>query len=178
MPLPLDESDRIHVSRYQLTVIAASMADVVGSAGGWLCDRARAGWDVSVVVADRHDARPLTILGAKAFTGDADLSNAVRAVSLGGTLAVSAHVLAGDERIRGLVVDVVRRGVADVTVFGRDWPTDFGREGDRVEHKLSSAARAFKAMAIDATGASHGEAGWTETLFSLDAESIRPLYAV
>ena len=57
-------------------------------------------------------------------------------------------------------------------------PTEFGREGDRVEHKLSSAARAFKALALGAAAVTHHEVSPTETLFSLGTESFRPLYAV
>jgi hypothetical protein len=54
------------VLRYQLNVVASTTEDVVESAGGWLCDRARAGWDVNVLVAEGGDPRPLTILGATA----------------------------------------------------------------------------------------------------------------
>jgi hypothetical protein len=178
VPLPLDESNNTHASRYRLTVVASSMVDVVGSAGGWLCDRARAGWDVNVVLADAQDARPLTILGATALGVDGELSDVVRVVSYGGTLAISAQVLATDERVRGHVVNILKRRVADVTVWGRDWPSGFGREGDRVEHKLSSAARAFKALALGAAAAPQSSIGPTETLFNLGTESFRPLYAV
>ena len=77
--------------RYQLTVVAANMADVVGSAGGWLCDRARAGWDVNVLVADHQDARPLSILGATALDVDGALSDAVKQAVARRELAISAH---------------------------------------------------------------------------------------
>ena len=50
--------------RYRLDVVAADVADVVRFAGGWLFDRAMAGWDVTVLVADHPDERPLRILGA------------------------------------------------------------------------------------------------------------------
>lgn len=178
MPLPLDEPDRIRLQRYQLTVIASSMIDVVGSAGGWLCDRARAGWDVNVMVADDHDARPLTILGAAALDVDAEFSDVVRAVSYGGALAVSVQVLAADDQMRAHVLNLLKRGVADVTVWGQDWPAEFGRKGDPVEHKLSSAARAFKAHALSAAAVSQSPVRPTETLFRLATESFRPLYAV
>jgi hypothetical protein len=178
VPLPLDDSDRTRSSRYQLTVVAASTVDVVGSAGGWLCDRARAGWDVNVVVADAHDARPLTILGATALGADGELSAVVNAVAYGETLAISARLLATDERIRAQVHNIVRRGAADVTVWGQDWPTEFGRQGDRLEHKLSSAARAFKAHALGAAAAPQSPVSPTETLFRVGTESFRPLYAV
>ena len=179
MPLPLDETDKSHISRYRLTVIAPSTADVVGSAGGWLCDRARAGWDVTVVVGDPVDARPLTILGATAIGVDGEFADAVRVVPRGGTLAVSAQVLKADERLRAQVFNIVKRGIADVVVWGQNAPADAtGREDCRVEHTLSSAARAFKALALGAAAVSRDALAPTETLFSLGADSLRPLYAV
>lgn len=187
MPLPLDESDQTNVSRYRLTVVAASAVDVVAAAGGWLCDRARAGWDVTVVVADADDARPLTILGATALGVDGELSDlsalsvlsdALRTVPKGGTLAISAALLATDEGIRGRVLNIVARGIADVLVWGQNGPAEFGRDDDRVEHKLSSAARAFKAMALGAAAVPKDAVAPTETLFTLGAQSLRPLYAV
>ena len=45
--------------RYRLDVVALSVLEVVTHAGGWLCDRVMAGWDVTVRVADHADERPL-----------------------------------------------------------------------------------------------------------------------
>jgi hypothetical protein len=45
--------------KYRLDVVASSPADVVGSIGGWLYDRVRAGWEVSVLLPQRCDSRPL-----------------------------------------------------------------------------------------------------------------------
>lgn len=176
MPLPLDESNPIGSRRYQLTVLAVSTADLVGSAGGWLCDRARAGWDVRVVLTDDHDTRPLAILGASPLA-DAELSDVMKMASLGGALAVSADVLA-DDRIRAGVLGILKRGLTQVTVWGQDWPAEFSRKADPVEHKLSSAARAFKAHALGAARESESQVAGTETLFSLGADALRPLYSV
>src|SRR5256885_3035465 len=63
----IDRASASRVLRYQLNVLAASAQDVVQWAGGWLCDRAKAGWDVNVILADGGDPRPLTILGATAL---------------------------------------------------------------------------------------------------------------
>ena len=51
--------------RYRLDVVAANAADAVRFAGGWMYDRVMAGWDVTVLVADRSDDRPLHILGVE-----------------------------------------------------------------------------------------------------------------
>ena len=175
MPLPLDESNPIGSRRYQLTVVASSVADLVGSAGGWMCDKARAGWDVKVVLTGDGDTRPVAILGASHV--DAELSDVMKMASLGGALAVSAGALA-DDRIRAGVVGIVKRGLTQVTVWGQDWPAEFSRKADPVEHKLSSAARAFKAHALGAATVSTSQVAGTETLFSLDADALRPLYSV
>ena len=53
--------------RYRLDVIAVSALDVVQSAGGWLYDRAMAGWQVTVLLPDGSDARSLRILGVQAL---------------------------------------------------------------------------------------------------------------
>jgi hypothetical protein len=180
VPLPLDESDAIGVRRYQLTVIAANVVDAVESAGGWMCDRARAGWDVQVVLTDPDDTRPLAILGASVgeLGGDldGDLADVVRNAAQGGALAVSAHVLA-DESLRADVLGVVKRGLVEVTAWGPGCLTQFGRKADPVEHKLSSAARAFKARALGVASESTSPVAGTETFFSLGADALR-LYSL
>ena len=50
--------------RYRLDVFAPNVLDAVKAAGGWLFDCAMAGWDVTVMVRDYGDPRPLQILGA------------------------------------------------------------------------------------------------------------------
>src|ERR1700739_2914666 len=51
--------------RYRLDVVAASAADVVQSAGGWLYDRAMAGWEVAVLLPHGGDTRSLRVLGGR-----------------------------------------------------------------------------------------------------------------
>src|SRR5689334_18192410 len=59
--------------RYRLDVVGPSVADVVRFAGGWMYDRVMAGWDVTVLLADRENERPLHILGV----ATADLESAL-----------------------------------------------------------------------------------------------------
>jgi hypothetical protein len=166
------------IGRYQLNVVAASIADVVRSAGGWLCDRARAGWDVNVLIADDHDPRPLTILGATALDLDAEFASMLKHTSPGDALAVSAELLRTDARVRADIRKVLERGLTEVTVWGVSSPADFGRQVDPVEHRLSSAARAFKAHALAGMAASEGAPGRTESLFRIPTGSFRPLHSV
>src|SRR5258705_1640492 len=50
--------------RYQLNVIAASVADVVQSAGGWLFDRRMAGRGVNILLSEQGDPGAIRTLGA------------------------------------------------------------------------------------------------------------------
>jgi hypothetical protein len=166
------------VLRYKLHVLAASAQDVVQSVGGWVFDRARAGWDVNVMVADGGDPRPLTILGATALDLNAALPAMVRSSSRVEALAVSADLLDADRQVRDEVVRVLKRGLTEVTVWGSQWPAELGRQGDAVHHRVSSAARAFKSHALVAADASEGVVKSSETLFRVGSGSFRPLYSV
>jgi len=166
------------ILRYQLNVVASTTADVVSWAGGWLWDRARAGWDVNVLVADGGDPRPLAILGATAVDLDEGLASMVRNASRVGALAVSADLLAADTRVREEIVRVLKRGLTEVVVWGQQWPAELGRQADPVQHRVSQAARAFKSHALVAADVSSDSVTPTETLFSLGSRSFRPLYSV
>src|SRR5258705_3190270 len=65
--------------RYQLNVIAASVADVVQSAGGWVFDRRMAGWEVNILLSEQADARAIRNLGATT----ADLPRRLASLLLG-----------------------------------------------------------------------------------------------
>ena len=166
------------ILRYQLNVVASTTEDVVRSAGGWLCDRARAGWDVNVLVADCGDPRPLMILGATALDLDDGFLSMVRTTSGVGAWAVTADLLRADTRVRGEVLRVLKHGLAEVTVWGEQWPAALGRQADSVQHRLSSAARAFKSHALVAADASTDAVTPTETLFRIGTGSFRPLHSV
>jgi hypothetical protein len=170
--------------RYRLSIVAADMADAVRSAGGWLCDRARAGWDVDVLVPDHHNTRPLTILGATA-TDIGAVGSALSQAAHGAELAVTSRVLAADPAIKADVLRAVKKGAA-ITVWGEDWPTAVGGAIDPTEHRLSSAARAFKTYALDAT-AQPTTVSATELCFDFrdsrdsggrGSKAFRPLYPV
>jgi hypothetical protein len=166
------------VLRYELNVVASTMEDVVESAGGWLCDRARAGWDVNVLVAGGGDPRPLAILGATARHLDEGLLQMMRSASQVGALAVGADLLQADVRVREEILRVLKRGATEVVVWGTTWPVELGRQPDSVEHRVSSAAQAFKSHALVAAGVSTEPAAAIETLFRVGTGSFRPLYSV
>jgi hypothetical protein len=171
-------ADASQTHRYRLTVVAADMVDAVSSAGGWLCDRARAGWDVTVLVAGHEDARPIAILGATALGFDAAGATVLALASQGVELAVTANVLTVDERVRADMLALLKKGGTAVTVWGEKWPAGFGGSTESTEHRLSSAARAFKAHALEAATPEPEPVAATETCFDLGVNAFRPLYPV
>jgi hypothetical protein len=136
-------------TRYRLDVVASSVEDVIVSAGGWLFDRAMAGWKVNLLITEPSDARPLEILGISALP----LEKAFEPVANWPptqAIAVAADVFNSDQRVRGTVVAALDRGLTEVTLWGDSWPPGFHRRADAVQHRLSAAARAFKAHALSA----------------------------
>ncbi len=135
--------------RYRLDVVAANAADVVTHAGGWVCDRVMAGWDVTVLVGAHDDLRPIHILGADTL----NLETALEAWEHRPhphTLAVSMELFESDPRIRRGVIQALDHRTTEVTLWGENWPGELDRTIDCVEHRLSAAARAFKAQALGA----------------------------
>jgi hypothetical protein len=144
--------------RPRLTAIAPSTAEVVRSAGGWLFDQVMAGWDVTVLTADHGDSRPLEILGARVR----DLEAILALPLVGGCLqavAVRADLYESDERVRRMVLRAVGEGQADIRFWGDFRHEEPGAGADRLSHRLSFAAQAFKAQALAAAAASADPAG-------------------
>ena len=135
--------------RYRLDVVASNVVDVVNFAGGWLFDRAMAGWDVTVLLTDHPDDRPLHILGAKTL----DLESALASVETRPrpqALAAAADLLGSDPRVRAGVLQALDHGVTEVTLWGKTWPAELDDSVGRVQHQLSTAAQMFKAKALAA----------------------------
>ena len=147
--------------RYRLDVVAASAADAVHSAGGWLYDRAMAGWEVTVLLPQSCDARPLRILGVGAVELESGFE---RAGSATHSLAVSAEVFAADHRIRGTVLKALNHRLTEVALWGDGWPLAVNRGMARVQHVLSAAARTFKGHALTAAGIGCETVDPTETM--------------
>ena len=135
--------------RYRLDVVAASVVDVVRFAGGWLFDRAMAGWDVTVLLADLADDRPLQILGAQTM----DLEQALASVDTRPrpqALAAAADLFGCDSQVRQGVLHALDHGVTEVTLWGESWPSELDESVGLVQHQLSTAAQIFKAQALAA----------------------------
>ncbi|MUL68010.1 hypothetical protein BOO86_26300 [Mycobacterium sp. CBMA 234] len=137
--------------RYRLDVVAATVAEAVENAGGWLFDRVTAGWDVTVLIADcDEDDRPLQILGVHAE----DLESAfIEGMTRPHpqTVAVAAHLFDTDARVRRGVLAALAAGQTEVTLWGEACPAEL-HGIDTVHHELSAAAMAFKSRALAACG--------------------------
>jgi hypothetical protein len=140
---------------YDLTVVAADVDGVVTSAGGWLCDRARAGWQVTVLVPVGHDVCALTILGlhVEEVTSPVDVLRGLSCAAV----AVDARVLHRDEHVRREVLRMADDTRTEVTVWGETAQFCSGGRFERVRHRLSAASRAYKSRAVRTNGLPHAD---------------------
>jgi hypothetical protein len=148
--------------RYRLDVVAANAADAVKFAGGWMYDRVMAGWDVTVLLADRTNERPLHILGVEI----ADLESALALWAERPhpqSVAVAADLFASNKRVRQGVLGALEQGLTEVTLWGENWPAELDDSVGPVAHHLSAAARAFKRQALTAAAADTGAVTGSET---------------
>jgi hypothetical protein len=151
--------------RYRLDVVAADVADVVRWAGGWLFDRAMAGWDVTVLLVDHPDERPLRILGAQILDLEYALATAGHRPPPQ-TLAAAADLFGCDSRVRQGVVTALDHRATEVTLWGQTWPAELDDSVGLVQHRLSAAAQAFKAQALAAAAVPLDSIGIVETFRS------------
>ena len=136
------------------------MVEAVRFAGGWLFDQVMAGWDVTVLTAGEADARPAQILGARVADLEMVLARRVRGSCLQG-IAVRADLYGSDARVRRMV-DEARESLAEVRLWGQEWPAELDGAADPVRYQLSVAARAFKAQALAAAAIAADPAQNTE----------------
>jgi hypothetical protein len=157
--------------RRRLLVVAPNPVEVVRYAGGWLFDRAIAGWDVRVLTADPANSRPLRILGVRPFHLEPTLASPVRGPRPQ-AVAVAAELYDADARVRRLVHAALDDGMTDCRLWADRWPTGFAEGADAVRYRMSTAARAFKAQAMAALAAPVDELQTTETF--RQAELLHP----
>ncbi|MFC5750829.1 hypothetical protein [Actinomadura rugatobispora] len=152
----LSTRSRARTLRHRVIVLAPDPVDAVRHAGGWLFDRAMAGWDALVLTADHADPRPLSILGARPIDFECALSSPVQESWPPQAIAVGADLYGSDARVRRIVLRALDEGRVDVRLWGEDAAADLGDEAGPVLHRLSFAARAFKAQALAAAAVPSG----------------------
>jgi hypothetical protein len=141
--------------------MAPCIAEVVRFAGGWLFDQVMAGWDVTVLTTDPAEPRPLAILGVRTVDLEGVLERRVRGSCLQ-AIAVHADLYDADTRVRRMVTEALGEGQTDVRFWGERWPDELDGAAGPVWHRLSVAARAFKAQALAAAAVPADPAELTE----------------
>jgi hypothetical protein len=149
------------VCGYRIDVVASSVEDLVRSAGGWLFDRISQGWTVNASMTAPGDFRALQILGIRTASTRIDPGADIDVPS---PLAAGAEPFVSDARVRGSIVAAFTRGEAEVTLWGDSLPRRLNRNVKTVEHRLSAAARMFKAQALLAASIPHEAVSPTESL--------------
>jgi hypothetical protein len=167
--LPLDDPNRPGAAgattnrlEYRLDVLGTDAADLVRSAGGWLFDRAMAGWRVDAWLVDTGEPRPLQVLGIQGHR----LEPGVVALDdeIAGGLAVSSSLVAADGGVRDEVRSVLASGRTEVVLWGGRWPDLLGGRAEPVRYRMSAAARTFKRHALMAAGCPDVVVDATESL--------------
>ena len=159
----------ISSTRYQLCVVAHDVGELVDLAGGWMCDRTLAGWDVSVALSEPHDLRPLQILGVTTLLTHQRFTS----INDGGattSIAVAPGILENNDHIRAVVLQALDQPATEVTVWGPgpSIPSDLHGQLARRQHRLSGAARAFKAHALAAAAIPDAAINATEHMYGTE----------
>jgi hypothetical protein len=137
--------------RYQVDVVADSVAEAVRHAGGLMFDRRRMGWHVRVVTNDTADCRALTILGAHLEMpreGEAALADQDRMIRC---LVLPTDMCTTNPPVVGLNHLLLQKD-SEVLLWGRDVDSELAGPRHPVRHELSAAARTFKAQALRSIG--------------------------
>jgi len=141
----------VSCARYRVGVVASTASDVVHHAGGWLFDQARAGWTVTVMLGECADTRPIRILGADTV-GLESAEASMRADRHPHVLAVAADLYGEDSMVRRWMRMATDDRLGEVMIWGQPSTFDDDDSVCSVEHRLSAAARVFKAQALAAAG--------------------------
>jgi hypothetical protein len=168
--LPLDDPNRTSRDagatairlEYRLDVLGTDAAELVRSAGGWMFDRAMAGWRVNAWLLDAAEPRPLQVLGVRAHRLEPGVYGLDGEIA--GGLAVSSDLVAAHGGVRDEVRSVLASGRAEVVLWGGQWPDLLGGRAEPVRYRMSAAARTFKRHALMAADCPDVSVGATESL--------------
>lgn len=152
---------RKHLLRYRLAVVASDAVQAVRHVGGWMYDRTMAGWEVTALLADTADVRPLRILGAAVLDLEDSLASPVHDI-WPHAVAVAPELIANDLRVRTGVLESLEQRRTEVALWGAELPAELDGRLDLAQHRLSVAARAFKSAALAAAGEPAAEVGGVE----------------
>jgi hypothetical protein len=151
---------------YRLDVYTTSVREVVAHAGGWLVDRTLGGWTVTIVTEASDDApQAARILGCKiavfAEAGDSPPTHAIASMSA---------IYGTDDAVRKRIDQALDRNAFEVSLIGAR-PHAHDRRLRPVTHRLSVAARAFKAQSMTALGLTTTAAATEQLLSAVAADA-------
>lgn len=139
------ELARCYPQRKRALILSSTASAAVHGLGGWLFDQNSAGWDVTVLVGSRGDEPALAILGAHVLDIDAidDIRTTEATVT---TVAIGSTLYTDDAHVRALPeADTRGPDQARTLFFGYAPPADLADTVTATTHRISIAARAFKA---------------------------------
>ena len=129
--------------RYRLDVVAPTVLDAVKFAGGWIYDRVMAGWDVTVLIGNDEDVRPLQILGADTLDLESVLASwehpppstdrCGRGRTVRSRSAGAPHVL-----------NALDQGATEVTLWGERLPAELDHSVDSVAAPIECRGKGFQ----------------------------------
>lgn len=134
-----------------LAIVGMSVADIVGSVGGWSVDCALAGWQVDAYLPVGENARALQIIGATPAPLDALLGSRTRPDGVT-SIVVSVAVFHQHPELWERVMGWFPRHLTELAVWGDLLPLNMIERLHSVERPISNAAAAFKAFALQAAG--------------------------
>jgi hypothetical protein len=147
------------------------VVDLITAAGGWLADRAMAGWEVTAFISDLHDDRPLQILGVDPVQFHPALD--LRDLCAADSLAISPDLFIQESRIRTRVSRAATLGKPEILFVGESIPPGAWGKPTRVKHQCSTAAAAFKRHALAAAGLPADSVTDYEVLLSWSNREVR-----
>lgn len=153
-------------TRYQLYIAATDVTELVTTAGGWMCDRIQAGWDVTVALAEPCDLRALQILGVTSTVSVQGFESISHPGEVLAAIAFTSDTFDRDELLRSTVRNVLDHEATEVIIWGTDVPSELNGRVHRLQYQLSGAAHAFKAHAVAATTSPAARICPTEDLYT------------
>lgn len=153
---------------YQLNIITDNPVEMICDIGGWVCDKALAGWRTTVILHGNPNphGRVLRIVGIDTVVSDTSWSTLTPSPS--NQMVVAARSYRNEAVLRRVVDDLLGAGLHDVILWGpandgAAWQAPFDPPSTTHEYRLSVAARALKAQSLIAAGLEPDHAVATES---------------
>jgi hypothetical protein len=136
------------IGRFRMDVVCETVSEAVTHAGGLICDRAMAGWDVSVfttsTVRTGGDYLALRIVGATRVDGAVTATNRLATTKPLRAVVVSGNLYRDDIDVRSRVEDAMDDPLVEVLLWHEAAHKGSSSDARRTEMSISRAAIAFR----------------------------------